>query len=191
MSRAYTYALGSQLTLLAFIGVCLALHPGLVLKWNEAGLSNYGIHIRTAIPYSLAFAGSATFAVMAARATPSDSRARIILRVVLGVYATLSVLALLSTYGYTLNTTLQHVHMAAGITLMVFEPLASIWLYLQLRGFRRDAAWLVLELLGLVLAAIDLAAWLHVLFLAQALTGVSFGVLLVHATRRIVPPPSI
>ena len=185
MNRAYTYALYSQLTLLVFIGVCLALHPGLVLKWNEAGLSNYGIHIRTAIPYSLAFAGSAVFATMAARATTPDARARIILRALLDVYASLSVLALLSTYGYTLNATLKHVHMAAGIAVMVFEPLASIWLYRQVRGYRHDGVWLVLELAGLVIAAIDLAALLHVLFLAQALTGVSFGVLLVHATRPI------
>ncbi|MDE3082951.1 MAG: hypothetical protein KGJ39_05990 [Acidobacteriota bacterium] len=185
MSRAYTYALYSQLTLLVFVGVCLALHPGLVLKWNEAGLSNYGIHIRTAIPYSLAFAGSAAFAVMAARATPADSPRRIILRSMLGAYAFLSVLALLSTYGYTLNATLKHIHMAAGIAIMVFEPLASLWLYRQVRGFRRDSVWLSLELAGLVIAAIDLAALLHVLFLAQVLTGVSFGVLLVHATRRV------
>ena len=188
MSRAYTYALYSQLTLLVFVGVCLALHPGLVLKWNEAGLSNYGIHIRTAIPYSLAFAGSAALAVMAARATPTDTRARIVLRAILRAYALVSVLALFSTYGYTLNATLKHIHMAAGIAVMVFEPLASIWLYRQLRGFRHDALWLILELAGLLLAAIDLIALLHVLFLAQALTGVSFGVLLVHATQRIAVP---
>jgi hypothetical protein len=187
VSRAYVYALCSQLTLLVFIGVCLALHPGLVLKWNEAGLSNYGIHIRTAIPYSLAFVGSAVLAVLAARATPPDSRQRDLLRAVLDAYAVLSVFALLSTYGYTLDPTLKHVHIAAGIALMAFEPLASIWLYGQVRGFRRDVVWLFLELAGLVLAAIDLAALLHVLLIAQVFTGVSFGVLLVHATRRIVP----
>ena len=190
MGRAYAYALYSQLTLLAFIAVCLALHPGLVLKWNEAGLSNYGVHIRTAIPYSVAFAGSATFAAMSAHATPRDSRQREVLRVVLRLYGALSVLALLSTYGYTLDSTLKHIHMVVGITVMVFEPLASIWLYRQVRGFRRDGAWLVLEILGLVFAAIDLGALLHVLFIAQALTGVSFGVLLVHATHRITPTSS-
>ncbi len=185
MGRAHTYALYSQVTMLAFIGVCLALHPGVVLRWNEAGLSNYGVHIRTVVPYSLAFAGSAVFAVMAARATPTDTRARIVLRAILRAYALLSVFALLSTYGYTVNATLKHIHMAAGITVMAFEPLASVWLFRQVRGFRRDGVWLTLELAGLLLATIDLFALLHVLFLAQALTGVSFGVLLVHATRRI------
>ena len=164
---------------------CVASGTGVEVE--RSGLSNYGIHLRTAIPYSLAFTGSALFAVLAARATRADSRSRKILGSVLTVYALVSVLALLSTYGYTHNSILRHVHMSVGIALMAFEPLASIWLYRQVRGFRRDVAWLILELAGLVSGAIDLAALLHVLFLAQVLTGASFGVLLVHGTRQIAP----
>ena len=47
------------------------------------GLSNFGVHIKTAIPYSAAFGGSALFAVLAARRLRADSRSRARLRAVL------------------------------------------------------------------------------------------------------------
>ena len=53
-TRAVTYIVWGQILFVLFIGVCVALHPGIVLKSNEGGVSNYGIHIKTALPYTLA-----------------------------------------------------------------------------------------------------------------------------------------
>lgn len=184
-TRPHRYALASQLSLAVFIGVCVAVHPGLVLKWNEAGLSNYGVHLATIVPYSLAFALSAFFALGAARSLHGDRASLRALRVVLRAYALLSALALVSTYGYTIHPTLHHVHVVVGITLMLFEPAVSVWLFLRLRGHGHDGYWLAVELAGLVVAVIDYEALLHVLFLAQVLTGVGFGVLLVHGVRHL------
>jgi len=184
-TRPYRFALYSQLSLLVFLGVCVVLHPGLVLKWNEAGLSNYGIHITTAIPYTLAFALSSAFAVQAVRVTVARNRATRVLRVVLYAYALLCLFVLASTYGYSRTPPLHHVHVVAGITLMLFEPVASLWCYLQVRTTRHAAWWLGVEAAGFALAVIDYEVVLHVLFLAQLFTGVGFGVLMVRTVGRL------
>lgn len=184
-TRPYRFALYSQLSLALFLGVCIALHPGLVLKWNEAGLSNYGIHIKTAIPYTLAFALSGVFAFRAARLMTGRTRAVEVARVVLGAYALLCLAVLASTYGYSRTPTLHHIHVIVGITLMLFEPAASLWCYLQVHATRHAGWWLGVEAVGLALAVIDYEAVLHVLFLAQLFTGVGFGVLLVRTVGRL------
>jgi len=184
-TRPYFFALYGQLSLLVFLGVCVALHPGLVLKWNEAGLSNYGVHLKTAIPYTLAFALSGVFSLRAAQLTSVHDTPTRVLRVVLVAYAVLCVAALVSTYGYTDSPTLHHVHVVIGITFMLFEPAASLWCYRRVRAARANRIWLGVEAAGLALAVIDYEAVLHVLFLAQLLTGVGFGVLLVRAVRRV------
>jgi hypothetical protein len=180
-----TSVLAGQLTLAIFLGVCVALEPGTVLKWNEAGLSNYGVHPVTVIPYSLAFAGCGAFTFVAAQRVRGVSTVGLRLRALLSVYGVLNVLALLSTYGYTSHASIKQVHMVVGIVVMVFEPLSAVWLYRHLERDWHNRAWLGAQMLGLVLGAVDFAALLHILFLAQLFTGVSFGVLLVRGSRAI------
>jgi len=175
----------SQWCLAFFSAVCVALHPGLVLKWNEAGFSNYGIHIATAIPYSIAFLGCAFFAARAARLLVGLKSSARHFAVMLVMYVVLMLCSLVSTYGYTLNHFLKNTHTVVGIVTMLFEPLASLWMYRRLRTTAWTRTLLVLELLGLATAAIDYFAILHVLFLAQVLTAFAFGALLVRSSGRL------
>ncbi len=175
----------SQWCLALFCAVCIALHPGLVLKWNEAGFSNYGIHIETAIPYSIAFLGCAFFAARAARLLVELRSSARHFAVVLAMYAVLMFCSLVSTYGYTLNHFLKDIHTVVGIVTMLFEPLASLWMYRRLRKTAWTRTLLILESAGLAAAAIDYFAILHVLFLAQVVTAFAFGALLVRSSGRL------
>ncbi|MHB1088172.1 MAG: hypothetical protein ACYC19_05345 [Acidimicrobiales bacterium] len=175
----------SQWCLAFFSAICLALHPGFVLKWNEGGFSNYGIHIKTAIPYSLAFFGCAVFSVRAGRDLVAMKLGAPTYAVILYVYAGLMVLTLVSTYGYTLNPGLKNAHTAVGIATMLFEPLAALWMYVRLRRTPWTNTLAVIELAGLILAVIDYLVILHVLFLAQVLTAFGFGALLVRTAGRL------
>ena len=178
------YIVYSQLSLLSFVALCIALHPGLVLKWNEGGLSNYGIYVKTVVPYTLGFALCSFFAFAAARVLAARSQLAKQMRLLLNVYGSLVLFSMLSTYGYTLNTPLKLLHIVSGIAIILFGTGASLWMFARLRSSRSDAAWLALQLTGFVLALIDFFNGLHVLFLAQLLTGVGFGFLAVHAVRR-------
>lgn len=183
--RASRYVIWSQLSLGGFSVMCVALHPGFVLKWNEGGFSNYGIHIKTSIPYTLAFGLCAYFAIGAARRLRSPKPDLGNLRILLGIYGVLMVLTLVSSYGYSLNVPLKDFHTAVGIVTMLFEPAASVWMYLRLRGSVWDGVLLATELSGFAIAVIDFAKVAHVLFLAQVLTAAAFGFLLVHAVARM------
>ena len=175
----------SQWCLGFFSAVCVGVHPGFVLKWNEGGFSNYGIHIKTAIPYSIAFLGCSFFAARAARSLIGLNSSARHYGGMLATYAVLMLCTLVSTYGYTLNHFLKNIHTVVGIATMLFEPLASLWMYWRLRRTAWTRTLLVLELSGLVIAAIDYFAILHVLFLAQVLTAFAFGALLVRSSGRL------
>lgn len=175
----------SQWCLALFSVVCIALRPGLVLKWNEAGFSNYGIHIKTAIPYSIAFLGCAFFAARAARLLIGLKSSARRFGVMLAFYAVLMFCSLVSTYGYTLDHFLKNIHIVVGIATMLFEPLAVVWMYWRLRRTAWTRTLLVTGLAGLTIATIDYFAILHVLFLAQVLTAFAFGALLVRSAGRL------
>lgn len=174
-------ALG-QLGFLFFLAVCVALHPGLVLKANEGGMSNYGVHLKTVVPYTLALLSPGLFTQRAtARFRVMSARQRQF-RLLLLTYCVLIILTLLTTYGYTLDTVQRDVHVAVGVVIIVFESAASLWMY---HALRRHRGILVVQLLGLALAALTFFGALHVLFLSQIVTGGAFAILLVATCRQL------
>jgi hypothetical protein len=168
-----------QVSMFVFLAISVALHPGFVFKVNEGGISNYGVHLKTAISYSLAFLLCSYFSYRAARLyRPPDVTTRR-LRLLLYAYSGLLLLTLLSTYGYKLDVGLKDAHIGVGVVLITFELLASVWIYTQLGGLW-DTAFIVVQLGGFVLAALTFFGALHVLFLGQALADVGFALLLIH-----------
>lgn len=182
-SRATTYVTTGQLSLLGLMVIAVALKPAFVLRWNEVGLSNYGVHLETAVPYTLALGLGGGFAVASARWLPALDRTRRRLRFVLVTYGALLFMILASTYGYRLNPTLKAVHVTVNVVSVVFLSGTSTWLVARFPS-RSSAGWLVVQVIGLVLAVVDFANLLHVLFAAQLLIGTGFGVLMVGAVRR-------
>jgi hypothetical protein len=169
-----------QIGFAVFIGVCVVLHPGFVLKANEGGISDYGVHAKTLAPYTLALGLPGVLTYLAARRLPVVSPDARRLRAVLFAYAALITLTLLSTYPYTLNRTLADVHIAVGAVVTVFESGASLWMY---RAVRRYATVLVAQLVGLVLGGLTIIGVLHVLFASEVISGVAFAYLLVRTTQ--------
>ena len=167
--------LWSQIFLVGFLALSISLHPGFVFKGDEGGISNYGIHLRTAIPYTLAFALGALFTLGAAGRRPFPGVARIGLL----VYAVLLLLTLVSTYVYTLDEGLKLVHVGVTVVLVCFEALASPWMYLRVMG-RGAAALLAVVIVGFVVAGVTFMGAAHLLFVGQALTTLGFAGLLIR-----------
>ncbi|MFZ1062448.1 MAG: hypothetical protein WAN30_03150 [Acidimicrobiales bacterium] len=91
---------------------------------------------------------------------------------------------MVSTYGYSLNTTLKDIHGVFGLIAMVFDPVASVWLFLQTGRTRWDLVLIGVEFVGLVLGVVDLFNVAHVLFASQAVIALGFGFLLVRGTHQ-------
>lgn len=175
-ARAVTYIVWGQVLFTFFIGVCVALHPGIVLKSNEGGVSNYGIHIKTAVPYTLALG---LLAIYSRRAASLYSKSDVLtrrLRRVLIAYAVIVMVMLFSTYVYSLNHLLRDIHIGFGTVLITFESFAAMWMFGRCRRVW-DGVFLATQLAGALLALVTIVGDLHVLFLAEELANTGFGVL--------------
>jgi hypothetical protein len=164
------------------VGVAVALHPGFVLKANEGGISDYGVHLTTALPYDLALMCAAFGAYVAARRARDSANLPRGLRTVLLTYAILITLTLASTFGYTLDRPQRDLHVGTGTALAVFEVVASLWMYRVRRG---DLPLVLVQLTGFVLGALTIVGLTHLLFVSEIVTGVSFAVLLYRTTRQL------
>jgi hypothetical protein len=189
-NRAVGCVAYGQICFALFVGVCVALHPGLVLKGNEGGMSNYGTHLKTVIPFTLAL-GLASFlsqraAVLLTGTAPGTRGLARLLR----TYSELTLLVLVSSYAYSLDTVLRDVHVASGIAIALFELAASLWMYRLLGRTGRDSILIAVQLVGFTLAALTVLGALHVLFVTQVLTGGSFAVLLVRSGEQVVAAPA-
>ncbi len=164
------------------VAIAVSLHPGFVLKADEGGISDYGVHLKTALPYYLALACATLGAYLAAHNARDSTNLPRGLRTVLLTYATLVALTLASTFGYTLDRPQRDLHVAVGSALAVFEVVASLWMYQQRRG---DLALVLVQLAGFVLGALTIGGLTHLLFVSEIVTGASFSLLLYRSTRQL------
>jgi hypothetical protein len=191
MHRAVRMAMFAQLSLFFFLTVCFLLMPHFLLESNEGGVSNYGVHAKTIVPYTLAFGLCGGLTLLAVQDLPRDIPNRRMLQWVLSLAGTLYILVLISTYAYQLNNAFDTIHEYAGVALFLLEVIAAIWLVrMRVHDTLQILSFAVL-LTGFTLSALTYFGYLHVLFIAEMLTNLGFGVLLVHTLGRVVAPEMI
>ncbi|HET8990225.1 MAG TPA: hypothetical protein VFN59_03890 [Acidimicrobiales bacterium] len=156
--------------------VCVALAPHLVLKAHEVGVSNFGIHAATVVPYSVAFTGSV---VGLARA------ARHVRRPYAGAFLACAfcyLAALVTTYPYHLDAGLRVLHDATAIVTLVVSFALGL---AALARERRLAPVLAVHLAGLALGAGTLDGAWHLLLLAEVSTSVAFSLEAAVLAQRV------
>jgi hypothetical protein len=181
------HVIRGQIAFWLFTLMCVGMHPGFVLKSNEGGLSNYGIHVKTFVPYTLALTVTALFSLRAARHLNGQALDRG-LAWVLRSYGVLLLIVLVSTYPYSLNAGLRDVHFTLGIALALAEVVGAAWMFHVARQGPVDVACLAVQWVGLVLLVLTGFSGLHLLFASQITMAAGFGGLLMRATNRIVLP---
>jgi hypothetical protein len=179
--RAVTLVAASQASFIALLGVCVTVLPGLVLKRNEGGVSNYGVHWATVVPYSLAYVTDAGLLARAARRLDSPE-SQDLRRVVEGLCVVL-VATLVTTYGYTSATVLRDLHFVVGAVLILYQCASVGWLWGRTRRGLAATLGVLTTWCGLALCVLaTLAVW-HVLFVGQMMIIVGYAPMLVGATR--------
>jgi hypothetical protein len=183
--RAITYVVRGEIAFLFLTAVSVALHPGFVLKWNEGGMSNYGLHIKTAVPYTLALSLLAFYSRRAARLyTDGDGRSRR-LRWMLDAYSVVVLSVMLSTYVYSRNSELKDLHFAFGTLLVILVGAGSLWMYQLWPPSTLIRLLLCVQLVGDLLALSTVVGRLHFLFMAEMLSNIGFAALVIRTGRRI------
>jgi hypothetical protein len=183
--RALTYVVVGELGFLGFTAVSIAMHPGFVFKGDEGGLSDYGVHVETAIPYTLALILLAFYSRRAALLYADDHQRSRRLRTLLTAYCSVVLLVLLSTYVYTLNGVLKNVHFGFGTVLILVVGVGSIWMYRLWPPSIPIRLFLAVQLSGDVLTMLTVVGAVHLLFLSEMLSNIGFASLLVGTCRRI------
>jgi hypothetical protein len=181
--RAVTYVVRGELAFLFFTGVSVALHPGFVL--NEGGMSNYGLHIKTAVPYTLALSLLAVNSWRAAQLYGGAERRSRRLSWLLRAYSAVVLSVMLSTYFYSRSIELKDIHFALGTLLVILVGVGSLWMYQLWPSSTPIRMLLCVQLLGDLLALLTVGGTLHFLFLAEILSNVGFAALVIRTGRRL------
>ena len=184
--RGASFVLYGQLCFLLFIGVCIAIRPGFVLKGNEGGISNYGPHLQTAFAYTAALLGLAEFSRRAGTLFRSDDDPNAQrLRRVLYFYFVFVLAMLVTSYFYTVNHALRDVHFGFGTLLIVFEVATSWWMFRLFRRLIWDGVFLILQLSGSIVCLVTIVGAIHVLFVGEMVTWIGFSGLIIHTSRYL------
>lgn len=183
--RAVIFVFRGEALFLFFTAVSVALHPGYVLKRDEGGMSNYGLHLRTAVPYTLALALLVLYSVRAAMLFTGDDQRSRRMRLLIVSYSTVVFSVLLSTYFYTINDVLTDLHFSLGTVLIIVVGVGSVWMYQLWPPSLAVKVLLAIQLTGDALALLTVFGVLHLLFLTEILSNVAFAALLISSCRRI------
>lgn len=167
----------AQLPIFAGVAICTALMPRYLFSTDMGGVSNYGVFARTSVMYS---AGVVLTSLLQWRATspvetPRQVRASAKI-VSLGLLANLA-----TTYRYHHGGLWEATHTTTAIALALLEVALGFHLAIRLARGPARAGSLGLLLTGFVGLALTYFGALHVLFVAELLTGVGFATALVAA----------
>jgi hypothetical protein len=184
-ARAASYVVRGEVTFLFFTAVSVALHPGFVLKRDEGGMSDYGTHIKTAVPYTLALLFLALYSYRAALLYRRDDNRTKGLRALLTAYSAVVFSVLLSTYFYSLNSVLKDLHFAFGTALIVVVGVGSWWMYQKWPQSIGVGVVLFIQLVADVLSLLTVVGMLHLLFLSEILANVAFAAILIRSCRHL------
>jgi hypothetical protein len=179
------YLLISQLCILVALTICLILMPHFLFAKNEGGVSNYGIHLKTVVPYSLGFLIAAFYVIRAAGAIETKSPKLRRLRELLLGYSVILLLVLITTYSYKVNLYLKDTHIGVTILTFWFEFLGAFWLCKVFLRDKLNIGFLAFQFIGLIMGSLTFLGFFHLLFTAQLITILSFGIIMVRSASII------
>ena len=179
------WAAAGQVVLLAAVVVCTALMPRFLFSTNMGGVSNYGVHATTVVPYTVGVLGEVACLLRVRALLRPQWHARVrAVRAVLLVTCGAITLNLLTTYPYKSGDVWAAVHGWSGIVLAIVE-LAGAAVLTHGATDRAARTAFALVCVGFVLLFLTYIGVLFILFVAEVLTAVGFGLILVRVVGSV------
>ncbi|MFG1707308.1 hypothetical protein ACFLIM_29330 [Nonomuraea sp. M3C6] len=167
-----------QVCLFAGLSVCLVIMPG-CLSFN-CGMSDFGVHWGTAVPYAFGFLGAALFTRRGLRAAAPLLPAPRFVRVAGDSFALLLVGILLTPY--TLADAVHWVHRSFGAALFLYEMVLAVRLLAW--GFGGLLS-VVVQVVGGVTSGVSVVLAEGPLVVGQAVFQLAFGVTIIRMARLL------
>lgn len=173
---AARYLIFGELGFLALIAVCIVIRPW-GLSANQ-GISYYGNHADTLIPYVLALSTSSYFTFKAAGALPSNHKWFRSLRLPLNLFAA-GFIGIVAT-PYSLNTYFSWAHEIIGALLFGAQLILTLSLTAE-EGYPPSmVALLIIQILGVVIGGLSLQFQHGYLLQGQLVFQLAFGLILIR-----------
>lgn len=183
MNEIKKYLWLSQVLLVGLLIVCCFIIPSVVVR--NGGVSNFGNHTSTVVPYTLSFSLSIIFLVLAGYKTqklnPNLSR----IAWMLFVLGFLTLLVLLSTFPRHISFAYSDLHDDLGIALFAYEFFVSVWLVLQKKSVK-TYTFIFIQALGSIVGLLSILKVVHFLFIGQLVGTVGFSLLLVTTLPDVI-----
>jgi hypothetical protein len=174
----------SQVVFLSLLLVATAIDPSVATHRDEGGISNFGVHLATGVPFTVGFLGAAALLWAGAGALREAAGTRG-LRVGLHWLAVALVAVLATTYGYRHGPVPHGLHVVVATAATAYETGLGVWLAAVVVRDAIGIAACAVQLAGAALALGALLGLEHLLYVAQLVSSAAFAVLLVHATARV------
>lgn len=175
----------SQVSFFSLLIVCFVLEPTVIT--SNLGISFYGNHRLTVVPYLLGLLLTSYFIIKAARAMPRTSRAFNAMAEALIALGLLIIGVLMTPYSVT--TLFDRAHVLASGILFVVELALATWLVVMTYRDWVSLALLAAQIIGALIATISLVTSIELMLTGQVITQLAFGVLLVRAFGQLIKQP--
>lgn len=178
------YLLYSQIAILIALVVCTIIDPSYLFSSNQGGVSNFGAQLSTVVPYSLGLLVSSIYMLLAARTIRSISDNKMLPWVIVTI-ALLQLVVLFTTFAYKISEAWHGYHILSTQVYFVALLVAATWFALM---SRTRAMWVayMLFMFGFIVAVLTLFGVLYVLFIAEVVTIVAFGAVMIIGTGKIL-----
>ena len=183
--RPERYVAVSQIALGLCLFICLLLTPHYFFSLDQGGVSNYGTENRTIGLFTLGFSLAAIGSLLAGIKIPVHGPKQVIMRLGLLLLSALYGLNLLTTYQYKLNSSSKRLHHQAAVALFIGMLLIVIWLRVVCAKDRKAKLAFIVFGIGFLASTVTFFGFLHVLFTAQLICGISFAYMLIRCVSLL------
>ncbi len=174
-TRLVTY---SQLALAVSLLLCAVLAPEVSLWEKQGGISNYGTMRETIVIFSLGFWACSLLLLRAAAKVKSARFKKALI-----ILASSTIVLVLSTYPYKINTFFENLHIAIAFGLILFQQAIALYLAKWNRYDRVSSVFLSIQFVSIIFGLLTFFDVKNILFTAQVVGGIGFGGLLIHSVR--------
>jgi heme/copper-type cytochrome/quinol oxidase subunit 4 len=160
---------------------CLAIRPSALAV--KRGLSYYGTHVETVIPYSVGFVLCVSLTGIAVARMRADSSPLRSLR--LGLVGILALLAAIPLTPYNLDLVFDWLHLGFSAALFSLALVVGLWIGVRLPGDRIVRGLIGVQAAGGALVLASQVGLLDLMIPSQFLFQGAFGLLVVRALRLL------
>lgn len=175
MSEIRKYLILSQVSLFGLMLLCSLIMPSVFI--TNGGVTNFGNHLSTVVPYTLSFTLSILFmCLVIAKLLKMGPTCRTIGYALL-VLCLLEFLVLMSTFPRNIAQIYSDIHNDISIILFAYELLLSGWFVFNNRQYSA-VLFILIQTIGSVLGIVTILGPIHFLFIAQMIGAGGFGLII-------------